>query len=46
MFYGDNQQHKFPHIHAKYQDFEGVFSISDGELAINETNIFRIEPLR
>ena len=76
MFYGDNKQHKLPHIHAKYQDFEGIFSIPDGELiagnlppkkiklvqawiimheedlmanwelAINEANIFRIEPLR
>ena len=32
MFYGDNKQHKLPHIHAKYQDFEGIFSIPDGEL--------------
>jgi len=32
MFYGDNKQHKLPHIHVKYQDFEGVFSIPDGEL--------------
>jgi len=76
MYYGDNKQHKLPHIHVKYQDFEAVFSIPDGELitgnlppkkiklvqawiimheedlmanwelAINEKNIFRIEPLR
>ena len=76
MFYGDNRQHKLPQIHAKYQDFEAVFSIPDGELiagslpqkkikllqawiimheedlmanwelAINERNIFRIEPLK
>ena len=32
MFYGDNKQHKQPHIHAKYQDLEAVFSILDGEL--------------
>jgi len=76
MFYGDNKQHNLPHIHVKYQDFEAVFSIPEGELiagslpkkkirliqawivmheedlmanwdlAINEKNIFRIEPLR
>ena len=32
MFYGDNKQHKLPHIHAQYQDFEAVFSIPDGEI--------------
>ena len=32
MFYGDNKEHKLPHIHVKYQDFEAVFSIPDGEL--------------
>ena len=76
MFYGDNKEHKLPHIHVKYQDFEAVFSIPDGEmiagdlpakkiklvqawiimheedlmanweLATNEMNIFKIEPLR
>ena len=76
MFYGDNKQHKLPHIHAQFQDYEAVFSIPDGELiagnlppkkmkmvqawivmheedlvanwelATNEKNIFRIEPLR
>jgi len=76
MFYGDNKQHKQPHIHAQYQNFEAVFSIADGEiiignlpakkiqlvkawiilheedlmanweLATNEKNIFKIEPLK
>ena len=32
MFYGDNKQHKLPHIHVGYQGFEAVFSIPDGEL--------------
>ena len=32
MFYGDNKQHKLPHIHVQYQDLEAVFSIPDGEL--------------
>jgi len=32
MFYGDNKQHKLPHIHVRYQDMKAVFSIPDGEL--------------
>jgi hypothetical protein len=32
MFYGDNKEHKLPHIHAEYQGEEAVFSIPDGEL--------------
>ena len=40
MFYGivislyffDNEEHHIPHIYAKYQGDEAVFSILDGEL--------------
>ncbi|MDR3297653.1 MAG: DUF4160 domain-containing protein [Prevotellaceae bacterium] len=32
MFYGDNKQHKLPHIHVRYQNFKAVFSIPDGDL--------------
>ena len=32
MFYGDNKQHKLPHIHVRYQNFKAVFSIPDGEM--------------
>ena len=40
MFYGiivslyfmDNQRHKRPHIHVKYQEHEAVVAIPDGEL--------------
>jgi hypothetical protein len=40
MFYGiviclyffDDERHKLPHIHAKYQGEEASFSILDGEL--------------
>ena len=32
MFYGDNKQHKLPHIHVRYQDMKAVFSIPNGEL--------------
>ncbi|GHT02787.1 hypothetical protein AGMMS49525_06810 [Bacteroidia bacterium] len=76
MFYGDNKQHKLPHIHVKYQNDEAIFSIPNGdlidgnlpskkiqlvrawiilheeelmadwELATNEKNIFKIEPLK
>ena len=28
----DNQQHKLPHIHVKYQEDEVIFSVSDGEV--------------
>ncbi len=32
MYFFDNQQHKLPHIHVKYQDEEAVFSIANGEV--------------
>ena len=32
MYFFDNQRHKLPHIHVKYQDDEAVFSIADAEL--------------
>jgi hypothetical protein len=32
MFYGDNKQHKSPHIHVRYQDMKAVFSIPEGEI--------------
>jgi hypothetical protein len=32
MYYLDNKQHNFPHIHVKYQDQEGVYRIPDGVL--------------
>ncbi len=32
MYFFDNRQHKTPHIHIKYQEFEAVFSILDGEM--------------
>ena len=30
MYFRDNKQHKVPHIHAKYQEFEVILSIPDG----------------
>ncbi len=32
MYFLDDRQHKTPHIHARYQDDEAVFSIPDGEV--------------
>ena len=32
MFFRDNRQHKFPHIHAKYQNDSAIFSLLDGEI--------------
>ena len=32
MYYLDNKQHNYPHIHVKYQDSEGVYKIPDGVL--------------
>jgi hypothetical protein len=31
MYFFDDERHKLPHIHAKYQGAEAVFSIIDGE---------------
>jgi hypothetical protein len=32
MYYLDTKQHKFPHIHVKYGEQEGVYKIPDGVL--------------
>jgi hypothetical protein len=32
MYYLDNKQHHFPHIHVKFQDMEAVLRIPDGFL--------------
>jgi len=32
MYFLDDKQHKLPHIHAKYQDFEVVIGIPQGEV--------------
>lgn len=36
MYYYDNRQHHFPHIHAKCQDKEAVIRIPDGEIIEGE----------
>lgn len=32
MYYGDENQHHVPHIHARYQGEEAVFGIPSGEV--------------
>jgi hypothetical protein len=32
MFFEDNKQHNKPHIHVRYQEYEAVFEIFDGEV--------------
>lgn len=32
MYFFDDERHKLPHIHAKYQGEEAVFSIADGSI--------------
>ena len=32
MYFMDNKQHKFPHIHVKYNEDEAVFKIPEGEI--------------
>ncbi|MCD4695056.1 MAG: DUF4160 domain-containing protein [Bacteroidales bacterium] len=31
MYFMDNKQHKLPHIHVKYQEYEVVVSIPEGD---------------
>ena len=32
LYFFDNEKHKLPHIHARYQGNEAVFSIEDGSI--------------
>ena len=32
MYYLDNKQHKFPHIHVKYQEYEAIYKIPYGDI--------------
>ncbi len=32
LYFFDNRRHHLPHIHVRYQEFESVFSISDGTM--------------
>ena len=32
LYFKDNKQHKSPHVHAKYQEYEVVVSIPEGDI--------------
>ncbi len=32
MYYLDNKEHKLPHIHVEYQDYEAVILIPEGSV--------------
>lgn len=36
LYFFDDERHKLPHVHAKYQGQEGVFSMLDGALLAGE----------
>ncbi|MDU9049322.1 MAG: DUF4160 domain-containing protein [Candidatus Electrothrix sp. Rat3] len=40
MYYMDNNQHKLPHIHVKYQGEETVIALPDGEILELDEPVF------
>jgi hypothetical protein len=32
IYYLDNRQHKLPHVHAKYQEYEVILTIPEGNI--------------
>ncbi len=36
MFFHDNKEHKSPHIHIQYNEFEAIYEIQTGELLAGE----------
>ncbi len=50
MFYGiiislyfyDDERHKLPHIHAKYQGQDASFSIQDGSILVGEIPVAKV----
>ena len=36
MYYFDNKEHKMPHIHANYAEYDAVISIPEGEVLNGE----------
>ena len=45
IYFFDNQKHKIPHIHVKYQEQEAVFSIPDGNRIKGELKSTEIPPI-
>ena len=36
IFFGDNERHNLPHIHARYQEHKASISIADGTVLAGE----------
>lgn len=36
MFFTDNKEHKMPHIHVQYSEYEATYAIESGELLAGE----------
>ena len=32
MYWYDDKEHKLPHVHVKYQDYQAIFAIADAKL--------------
>ena len=41
MYFFDDERHKLPHIHAKYQGAEAVFAIGDGSVLSGDLPVSR-----
>ncbi|WP_407656537.1 DUF4160 domain-containing protein, partial [Methyloglobulus morosus] len=46
MYFMDNKQHNTPHIHAKYQDFEVIVSIPEGNVLEGSIPIAKMKLLQ
>jgi hypothetical protein len=43
MYYFDNKEHKAPHIHANYAEYDAVISIPDGDVLNGEMPIKKLK---
>jgi hypothetical protein len=46
LYFMDNKQHNFPHIHVKYQDYEVIVTIPDGEVLEGSIPIAKMKLLQ
>lgn len=46
MYFMDNKQHKMPHIHAKYQYFEVIVGLPDGNVLEGSIPIAKMKLLQ
>jgi len=42
MYFFDDERHKLPHIHARYQGSQASFSLADGSVLSGELPISRV----